>query len=284
MNLYNLKIFADTARLASMTKSAELNNLSRPAVSQAIKKLEIELGVELLVHQRRFVELTQSGRLLLKKSEDLLSEAEKITFLIRHGQVPMVRDFKIGSARTLATFNLTKVLGELRSEYPDVSLQVHMANSGALIRKLENREIDIAFMIGDETLEDSKQTVVGRGHFVLVKPKDKKEEHVTYALTEKRPETERARVLFERTTGRSLPVFAEIHSWDAIWHSVNEGICGGLVPDFLFTSKPARSNLAYSVVLPKVFPYEIKVIHLGSKANDPLVKSFIALFKKSNPK
>lgn len=281
MNLYNLKIFADTARLGSMTKASELNNLSRPAVSQAIKKLEIELGVDLLVHQRRFVELTQSGRLLLKKSEDLLSEAEKIALLLRQGKGPLVRDFKIGSSRTLATFNLPTVLGRLRTEYPDVSLKVQMANSGALIKKLENREIDLAFLVGDETLEDSKQTVVGRGHFVLVKPKDKKEDDTSYALTEKRTETKRVKVLYERSHGKKLPVFAEIHSWDAIWHAVNEGICGGLVPDFLLTSKAPKGSTGYSIVIPKVFPYEIKAIHLASKANDPLIKSFISEFKKS---
>lgn len=281
MNLYNLKIFADAARLGSMTKASELNNLSRPAVSQAIKKLEIELGVDLLVHQRRFVELTQSGRLLLKKSEDLLSEAEKIALLLRQGKGPLVRDFKIGSSRTLATFNLPTVLGRLRTEYPDVSLKVQMANSGALIKKLENREIDLAFLVGDETLEDSKQTVVGRGHFVLVKPKDKKEDDTSYALTEKRTETKRVKVLYERSHGKKLPVFAEIHSWDAIWHAVNEGICGGLVPDFLLTSKAPKGSTGYSIVIPKVFPYEIKAIHLASKANDPLIKSFISEFKKS---
>jgi len=263
-----------------MLKASELNNLSRPAVSQAIKKLEMELGVDLLVHQRRFVELTAAGRLLLKKSEVLLSEAEKITLQLRQGKGPLVQNFKIGSSRTLATFNLPSVLQLLRQEYSDISIQVQMANSGSLIRKLENRELDLAFMIGDENLEDAKHTVVGSGHFVLVKPKSKSEDEVTYALTEKRPETERLRVLYERTHSKALPVFAEIHSWDAILHCVHEGICGGLIPDFLLSAKPNKVNASYSVVIPKVFPYEIKAIHLSSKSNDPLIRSFISGFKK----
>ena len=280
MNLYNLKIFADTARLGSMTKASELNTLSRPAVSQAIKKLESEIGVELLVHRRRFVELTHAGRTLLMKSEALFSEVENIALLLRQGKGPLIRDFKIGSSRTLATFNLTRVLEQLGDEYPHVSMQVQMANSNALVRKLESREIDIAFFIGDDSVEGSKQSVIGRGHFALVKPKAAKHELVKYAITEKRPETDRLRTLFERSQGRSLPVFAEIHSWDAIWHAVNEGICGGLIPDFLFASKPAANNSAYTVILPKVFPYEIKAVYLATKANDPVIKSFLTSLKR----
>lgn len=275
MNLYNLKIFVDTARLGSMTKASELNYLSRPAVSQAIKKLEQEIGTELLVHQRRFIELTQSGRLLLKKSEKLLSEAERISLLVRQGKGPLVRDFKIGSSRSLATFNLPPVLASLSKEYPEVSLRVQMANSSSLVRKLANRELDLVLMIGDETLEGAKQTVLGRGHFVLVKPTSINEENIRYAITEKRPETERLRNLYQRIHGRPLPVLAEIHSWDAIWFSVTEGLGGGLVPDFLLTAACTKGKSKYEVVIPKVFPYEIKAMHLASKAGDPLVKSFI---------
>lgn len=275
MNLYNLKIFADTARLGSMTKAAELNRLSRPAVSQAIKKLELELDVELLIHQRRFVDLTAAGRLLLKKSADLLAETERIVLMLRQGKGPLTGNFKIGSSRTLATFNLSTILQRIVGEYPEIAIQVIMANSGALIEKLENREIDLAFMLGDDALEGSKQTVVARGHFVLVSPKSRKEENLKYALTERRPETERVKVIYERMHHRPLPVFAEIHSWDAIWHAVNSGICGGLVPDFLFTTKSGKGRTNYSVVIPKVFPYEIKAVHLASKVNDPLVISFL---------
>ncbi|RYZ64085.1 MAG: LysR family transcriptional regulator, partial [Proteobacteria bacterium] len=227
MNLYNLKIFADTARLGSMTKAGELNHLSRPAVSQAIKKLESEIGVELLIHQRRIVELTQAGRLLLKKSEALLTEAENVARAVRQETGPLIRDFRIGSSRTLATFNLPPVLEKLRAEYPEVLLQVQMANSGALVKKLESKEIDLAFLIGDDSLEGSKHVIVGRGHFVLIKPKTIREDLVKYAVTEKRPETDRLRVLYERQFAKTLPVFAEIHSWDAIWHSVNEGFPPG---------------------------------------------------------
>ncbi|OQW51516.1 MAG: hypothetical protein A4S09_09810 [Proteobacteria bacterium SG_bin7] len=275
MNLYNLKIFVDTARLGSMTKASELNHLSRPAVSQAIKKLEEEIGVDLLVHQRRAIELTQPGRLLLKKSEKLLSEAERISLLVRQGKGPLVRDFKIGTSRSLATFNLPPVLALLSKEYPDVSFRVQMANSASLVKKLSHRELDFLLLIGDETLEGAKHTVLGRGHFVLVKPTSIPEKSICYAITEKRPETERLRNLYQRLHEKPLPVLAEIHSWDAIWYSVTQGICGGLVPDFLLHSACTKGKFKYEVVIPKVFPYEIKAMHLSSKSGDPLVKSFI---------
>jgi LysR family carnitine catabolism transcriptional activator len=282
MNLYNLKIFADMARFQSMTKASELNHVSRPAVSQAIKKLEDDLGVELLFHKRRTIELTDAGWLLFKRSEHLLSEAEEISLMLKQGCGPIVRDFKIGSSRTLATFNLSQVLVKMNEEYPEVSIQVYMANSAALAEKLENREIDIAFMIGDDNARHAIQTVIGKGHFVLVRPASQRNDQVKFAITERRPETERLRVLFERQFGRPLPVLAEIHSWDAIWQGITSGLYGGLVPDFLLTSRLHRAKENYSVMIPKVFPYEIKAVHLKSRTSDPLVKSFVTGCKAVN--
>lgn len=274
INLYGLKYFTDSARLRSMTKAAELNNLSRPAVSQAIQKLEDDIGVKLLVHKRRSFELTQEGLALLKRSQSLFLQVEEIRNDLRTSKGPMVGDFIIGSSRTLATFNLPKIMARLRASHPAIDFKIKLANSEVLIQRLSNREIDMAFFIGDETLTDFKSIVVNRGYFCLIKPKGVKDEDIQYAITERRPETERLRTIFERNFSRGLPVFAEVQSWDAIWTWVNSGICGGLVPDFMFEST-RPSDRAFSLVLPRVFPYEIKAMFPRNKANHPLVKNFV---------
>lgn len=276
MNLYNLKYFVDTVRLQSMTKAAELNNLSRPAISQAIQKLEQELDTKLLVHKRRTLEFTDAGTNLFKRSEPLLVQIDDLKNDMKSSKGPVFGEFKVGSSRSLATFNLPPVMSQIKKSFANVDFKVQLANSDVLVEKLSQREIDIAYFIGDETLSDFKNVVIKRGSFCLLKPKNLNIEKLEYAITERRPETERLRVLFERNFSKSLPVFSEIQSWDAIWTWVNEGICGGLVPDFMLESKP-KSSRNCEVVLPKVFPYEIKVLFPKTKINSPVTKEFVNL-------
>jgi DNA-binding transcriptional LysR family regulator len=172
MNLSNLKCFADAARLKSMTKAAELNHLSRPAISYAIQSLEDELGVALLNHRRRAFELTQAGQLLVSQAEALLDHAEQVRATLKQKDGPLVGEFRIGAARTLATFWLQDALASLKRHFPLVQFHVTLDTSQTLIEKLSNREIDAAFFIGDETLSQAKQVIISRGSFVLVRPKE----------------------------------------------------------------------------------------------------------------
>lgn len=275
MNLYNLKYFIDSAKNKSMTKAAELNNLSRPAISQGIQKLEIELGTKLLVHKRRSFELTTEGMLLLKKAEPLLNQMDELREEIKDPNSPTFGELTIGSSRTLATFNLSQVIKKLKSKHVNVDFKIVLANSESLIKKISNKEVDLLYFIGDENLHDHKQIVVSKGHFVLVEPKDRKGEW-SFAITEKRPETERIKTLYERNFSKPLPVFAEIQSWDAIWNWVNLGICGGLVPDFLLKNT-SQNNV--KVVLPKVFPYEIKILIPKQKQKSKLIEDLIDSLK-----
>src|SRR5580698_8300834 len=62
LSLSALKYFIDAVRLESITLSAEKNHVSRPAVSQAILRLEQWHGKILLGHEKRNFALTQAGR------------------------------------------------------------------------------------------------------------------------------------------------------------------------------------------------------------------------------
>lgn len=274
INLYSLKYFYDSYRLKSMTKAAELNNVSRPAISQAIKKLEEELKAELLIHKPREVELTQMGLLLAKEAEQIFSKIESVTLSLKGNSKILRGDLKIGSARTLATFLLQNILSNIRHKHPLIDLKTRIHNSEELMQKLIDREIDIAFFIGDETLPGYSQVVIKKGYFNLVKPKKLKFESALYAVTQKRPETEKLSLIYEKKYSRSIPIFAEIPSWDAIWTWTNNGLCGGLIPDFLLGVDPSQSK-HLTVVLDKIWPYEVKVMFPTSRKEDPLIKTFL---------
>lgn len=274
MNLFNLKCFVDAARAGSMTVAADLNHLSRPAISHAIQKLEDDLGVSLVEHRRRSFVLTQKGILLLKRSEPLFHQVEQLRSELRTSDGQLHGTFRIGSSRTLATFNLSPIIAKMKKQFPNIEFVVQLANSENLIQGLTDRKFDLIFFIGDENISECKQVVVDRGHFCLIKPSQSSSENTQYAITERRPETERLKALYERQFSKPLSVFAEVQSWDAIWNWVSAGICGGLIPDFMLSSKKTNDR-KYEVVLPKVFPYEIKIMYSKHKSDNPLIKYFV---------
>lgn len=268
LNLQSLKYFHDACAAGSMTVAAALNRVSRPAISHAIKRLERELGNELLIHKRRGFELTDRGRLLAFEAEQIFRDVENLEGRVASlGGLDLRGTLRVGVARVLATHHLDKVVAKFQKAHPAVSFKISLQTSEDLVAQLETRNIDLALVIGDDSRSGLKSTVLRQGHFSLIAPKDRSKTHLRYATTERRPETERLRNIFQDRWKRPLPLFAEVPSWDVIWQWAQNGTCGGLVPDLLLTSKD-RSRVR--VVIKRVFPYEIR-LHMRDHTDGSLL-------------
>jgi DNA-binding transcriptional LysR family regulator len=71
-NIRHMRVFLETARTGSVSSAAKLCHLSQPAATQAITRLEADLGAELLVRKRKQTSLTQSGVVFEKRATDAL--------------------------------------------------------------------------------------------------------------------------------------------------------------------------------------------------------------------
>ncbi len=78
MELQKLRYFYAVAKFQHMTKAAEYISIAQPALSQSIKSLENELGVELFVKKGRNIVLTEYGRYLKERLEVILPEIDSI--------------------------------------------------------------------------------------------------------------------------------------------------------------------------------------------------------------
>src|ERR1700730_3703587 len=93
LNLHALRLFHHVAELGSVTKAAEQLNISQPAVTSQIKKLERELGLQLLSPQGRGILLTDAGTRLAIKSGRL--------FALERNIEQTIGDYKQGKAGRL---------------------------------------------------------------------------------------------------------------------------------------------------------------------------------------
>lgn len=78
MEIYQLRYFRSAAHCGNVTKAAEELNVSQPALSRAIKKLEEELGVELFSRVGRHIELNDNGAVFLSSVENALHSLDSV--------------------------------------------------------------------------------------------------------------------------------------------------------------------------------------------------------------
>ncbi len=78
MTLHQLKIWTTIARRHSITKAAAELRIKQPSVSQQIKLLEKEFGLKLYHVNRRGIEVTPAGRVVLKYAKRILSQVDSL--------------------------------------------------------------------------------------------------------------------------------------------------------------------------------------------------------------
>ena len=76
MEIRTLRYFLMTAREENMTRAAELLHVTQPTLSKAMKSLEDELGRKLFTRHSFSIRLTEEGRLLRSRAEDLVSKTD----------------------------------------------------------------------------------------------------------------------------------------------------------------------------------------------------------------
>ncbi len=148
LNLHALRLFHQVAEQGSVTKAAEQMKISQPEVTSQIKKLERELGLQLLSPQGRGILLTEAGNRLALEAARL--------FALERNIEQTLDDYKRGSTGKLliaatylpANFLLPGWIARYMEQYPKVDVQFTTASSINAVRLLLHYEADIAFIGG----------------------------------------------------------------------------------------------------------------------------------------
>jgi len=145
MELRHLRTIDAVARHRSFTKAAEELYLAQSAISQQIRRLESELGVEVFRRTSRSVELTAEGRVILSYAQRVLAEVdgmhcelEELTGLLR-GQL------RIGGVYPTGPYDLFGMLADFRAAHPGVAIQLVEDTQDDVLAALHADELDCAF-------------------------------------------------------------------------------------------------------------------------------------------
>ncbi|MEL7564136.1 MAG: LysR family transcriptional regulator [Dehalobacterium sp.] len=166
MHIECLKYFYDVVQMKSISKVANASHISQPALSQQIQKLEESLGHRLLNRSNKGVELTSSGKVVLKYAENLLENydnmLEDLKALNKHHNI------RVSSCYIIATYALPCAIYQLTQKFPDCRYILNAYSSDKVESEVENEVCDLGFIYGRPNLESLMGFKIATDNLVVV--------------------------------------------------------------------------------------------------------------------
>ena len=146
MNLRDLVYFNSLAEHRHFGHAAEACQVSQPTLSSQIRKLEDELGVQLLERTNKRVDLTPVGARILEHARVALNAAASIRDVAQASRDPLVGPIKLGVIPTLAPYLMPYILRPIHAAYPNLTIDLWEDQTQALIDALRNHKLDAALL------------------------------------------------------------------------------------------------------------------------------------------
>ena len=146
MELHQLRIFTQVIENGGFSRAAAVLHLTQPAVSQHLRALEEELGLELVERIGRTVRPTKAGEVLLDYARNILALVEQGERALAEFRAECRGRLVLGAGNTNITFRLPPLLQEYRRREPGVEVVVKAGNSHELLALLGEGQIDVALV------------------------------------------------------------------------------------------------------------------------------------------
>lgn len=175
MELRHLRYFVAVAEELSFTRAAERLHIGQPPLSQQIQALEAEVGAQLLERSKRWVRLTEAGKLFLTDARRVLALAEQAKLTAQRAQRGETGELRVGfTFSTPFTPLFARVIKRYRQQYPGVVLTLHELATLPQLAALEARELDLGFVrtVSTALPESIRLTELRQDPLLLVLPSD----------------------------------------------------------------------------------------------------------------
>ena len=149
-SLQDLELFLRVAESANMSEVARQLNITNAAVSAAIKRLEVSLGVNLLERTTRSLSLSVAGQSLLPYLQQALGALEDAESELRNLQTAVAGEISIGLPSDLGRHLLLDVLDQFQQQYPRIQLRLDFSD---FMQDLYRENLDLVIRYGE--LRDS---------------------------------------------------------------------------------------------------------------------------------
>lgn len=144
MKIAHLETFAKVAETGSFTRAAHDLFTTQPTVTNHIQMLEQELGYQLLIRQKNNVRLTEHGKNIYHKVEEIFRLIESIKNANAKNNT-LSGILNIAASSVMGSNYLPHILQKVFSDYPDVNIQLRFGNSHSIASWVDEGFVDMGF-------------------------------------------------------------------------------------------------------------------------------------------
>lgn len=293
VNLDLYRVFYTVAKCGSLTKAAEELFISQPAVSQAIKQLENQLGTTLFNRTHKGMELSaQGGAIVFQDVATALKLLNGVEDKLSELKQNATGTLRIGASETIFQYMLSDKIVEYHKMYPQVKFELISDISPRTIEQLKTNKCDIGFLnlpIQDDPdieITHSIQLlndifIAGEAFSHLKRKKLSVWDLKNYPLLLLEPHTI-ARSTFDHFTqslGVDLQPAIEVDSWGFMKRLVVEGMGIGCIPREYALRKMNDGKLFELDVTPTMPARSVGMALLKNGNVSYALRAFINLFE-----
>ena len=147
MEFRELKYFLAVAREQSISKAAEVLDITQPNLSRQMQNLEKEVGQQLFIRGTKKITLTEAGRLLRKRAEEIIELYHQTETELTKPINDISGDIYIGGGESYVMGLIAKAAHFVQNDYPDVKFHLFSGDSGTISERLDKGLIDFGIFI-----------------------------------------------------------------------------------------------------------------------------------------
>jgi DNA-binding transcriptional LysR family regulator len=291
MDINQLEVLVTVAREKSFSRAAEVLDRTQPAVSQAVRRLEQEVGEKLFDRSSKDGTLTSAGETLLDYARQMLNLRHSATTALRE-----MRNLHSGkvtiSANEHTVFYLLPVIEAFRKKHPMIKIEVQRGVASRIPNQITAREVElgvISFKPNDASLRSI--SVMNDELLLIVSPKHKLAGKPTVSLRDLADETfiahnapspYRQRVIetFTKFDTR-LNISVELPSLEAIKRLVETGIGVALVPKLSAKAEIASGQLHGLSVREMKLERKLNIVYRKNSVLSHAAEEFLKIARES---
>ncbi|MGH8138630.1 MAG: LysR substrate-binding domain-containing protein [Steroidobacteraceae bacterium] len=159
IKLKDLRYLVAVADSRHFGRAAQRCFVSQPTLSAQLKKLEDDLGVQLIERQPNNVTLTEAGEQIVARARRILEASEEVVALARAHRDPLAGKLRLALLPTIGPYLLPRIAQPIRKALPRLELRLYEYQTAPMLEKLAAGEIDLGILALPVDLEglDARQ-------------------------------------------------------------------------------------------------------------------------------
>ncbi|RED55753.1 LysR family transcriptional regulator [Cohnella lupini] len=303
MQLRDIQYALTVAKELSFSKAAQKLSISQPALSQCIKKLEIELQAPLFFRENNTVKLTSAGELFVREGKEIINKSSRLTQEISSLANRREENLRFGISPFYSNHYLPRIIPAFSKQYPSVKLDILEKHSAVLEELILQDEVDFCLIPLPIAHKEIEYQHVYLEQILLAIPKSHElNGNLTPAMSVGLPFIDLRMVrnepfIFLKMEQKFTPmghrlcneagftphIVFETMNWDTVNALVATGMGVGFVPEILIGSTTERQQPTYCRIMAENTTRSYVAAYKKGRSLSIAAQNFIRIAKNSLP-